>query len=1300
MKHVADPAAERVVERRVVHRPPPTEPAAPVPAQREVGESTTKPVRPLSVRTAVLLQRQAGNRATARLLAQRQKAPAPAPGNHRATPTDHSATAGPVPAAVDGLAVQRLVAGRGGPGQDPKFAALKQDVKSKQQTVGKHPPPQAEATAAQGAAKPPQDDKEAQGKAANAEKMNAAKPGDFNKEAFIKAVYDAIAKQAPKNLDEADKFGDSGKADAVKGEVQGKVGAGKETSAKAIETTTKAPPDTAAAKEKPVTPLQPDQPPPTPGAPNPDQAVPDKAPPAATDFSDGPNQVDKQMADAQVTEEQLAKSNEPEFTGALKDKKEGEAHAATAPGQVRAAEATTLSGAKAHAAQAGAAAMTTMTADRTKAGQQVGAGKEGAKGDDESKRAQVTATLQKVFDATKKDVEDILNGLDKKVDEKFSAGEKAARDAFTADYTRKIDAYKDKRYSGITGKLRWVKDQFAGLPDEVNVFYDQARQGYVNQMRNVISSVADVIGGELTRAKQRIATGRDQLQAEVKKLPADLQAIGKQAAGEFSSKFDELTQSVNDKGTQLVDTLASKYTEALKAVDDQIAGEKEKNKGLIAKAVDAVKGAIDTILKLKDLLLGVLAKAAQAVMAIIKDPIGFLGNLVSSVGAGLKAFMANIATHLQKGLVSWLLGAAAKAGLQLPAKFDLKGILLLIGSLLGLTWAAIRGRVVQRGVPEQAMSAVESSVPMVQKIQNEGIGGIWEEIKEKVGDLKENLLGKITEYLIPTVIIAGITWIVSLLTPASAFIKACKAIIDIVMFIVDRGAQIIAFVNAVLDAVIAIAGGGAGGVPGLIETALATAIPVLIGFLAALLGIGGLADKVKKFFQALSKPVMKAVDWVVDKIATFGKKIWAKLRGKSGKGGVGELSADKRAHLKQALAAARTATSRYRGSFVTATNLERILAPVRARFGLTVLRPQAQDRGWGAHAELNPVGDVPIGARVLDPVELAALHDAHTIAQGSVKQLRTAYKNRPVTPASFKGTVWQEILVVQKRCTTTGRDLKKLISTGSSKVDPIALGKQFSEVAADGAKLLADISTTVAAEQAAQTAILAAINTVVQDAETVLVAPDFKASVEARPAKYKGLEKRIKDGLGNVRKLLTKHRRSRGERAALDAAQVEARSLAGPLRGASAVGTNEVTSAQGRAQDRYRQISELCKNTTIAGRPGASVGDGSSEAALKQEARTGVPVGSPQGHHIKVRDAVRVLGEAVQELQEIKRFIQKIPSAPGAAVLIAQIDMYVADARERRIKLRAGLLVWDSRVVRYPTSWLSNGQSKSMPGWP
>ncbi len=104
---------------------------------------------------------------------------------------------------------------------------MKADVHGKQKVLAAHPPAKTEAAKAQGAAMPPQDDVEAQGKAANAEKMNAAKPGSFDKAGFIRAVNEAIAAQAPKNLDEADKFGDSGKSDAVKGRVQGQVGDGK-----------------------------------------------------------------------------------------------------------------------------------------------------------------------------------------------------------------------------------------------------------------------------------------------------------------------------------------------------------------------------------------------------------------------------------------------------------------------------------------------------------------------------------------------------------------------------------------------------------------------------------------------------------------------------------------------------------------------------------------------------------------------------------------------------------------------------------------------------------------------------------------------------------------------------------------------------------------------------------------------------------------------------------------------------------------------------------------------------------------
>lgn len=791
------------------------------------------------------LQRMAGNGAVSRLVAQRYTAPVKTP-----------------------------------PAQSARFRTMKADVAGKKTRLAAHAPAAAESKASQDAAVAPPDDKEAQGKAANAEKMNAAKPGEFDKKAFIDAVNKAIDSQAPKNLDEADKFAKSGKADQVKAEVDGKVTDGKETSAKDIDTATKAPPDTSAAKDKEVTPLSPDQAPGNPGAPSATDAVPEKQPAAVTDFSEGPAENDKAMADAEVTEEQLAKGNEPEFTEALSAKKTSEADAAKAPAKGKAAEDQQLSTAKENAAASGAQAMAGLTATRATAGKQVDGGKNDTKSKDEKKRAEVTAKLRHVYDGTKKDVEDTLSGLDKKVDSAFTSGEKSARDAFTADHKSRMKKYKDKRYSGLMGKGRWIKDKFAGLPKAANDLYQESRKLYVSRMQTVISSVADIIGAELGRAKARIAKGRTELKAEVDRLPADLKQFGEEAAKDFAGKFDDLEATVDEKSEQLVQDLAQKYTAALNKIDEEIKKLQEANKGLIDKAKDAIVGAIKTINELKNLLLGILAKAASAIMKIIKDPIGFLGNLVKAVGAGLNLFITNIADHLKTGVVSWLLGTAVKAGLDLPAKFDLKGIIQLIGSMLGLTWDNIRTRVTRKGVPDEAMSAVETSVPVAKNLAAEGPAGAVKEIQAETGDLKATILGKLTTYLIPTVLIAGITWIISLLNPASAFVRAVKGIIDIVTFIVTQGAQIADFVNAVLDAVIAIANGGQAGVPKLIEAALATSVPLLIGFLAALLGIGGLANKVKSVFQSVSRPVTRAIDKIVDFIAKKGKALWSKLRGK------------------------------------------------------------------------------------------------------------------------------------------------------------------------------------------------------------------------------------------------------------------------------------------------------------------------------------------------------------------------------------------------------------------------------------
>ncbi|MGW4732166.1 phage tail protein [Streptomyces shenzhenensis] len=843
MKAASEKPAKPTVSAKSAN-PAPERTPTPTPTPEEVPVPTPAG-RGLTPRSLQRLQSAAGNAAVSRLVAQRYAAPVKPPAS-----------------------------------QAPGMRRVNADIAAKKQKLATHKAATAESRSAQGAAKAPPDDKQAQGKAANAEKMNAAEPGEFDKAAFIAAVDDAIDAQAPKNLDEADKFADSGKADEIKGAVDGKVTEGKESSAQDIETTTTAAPDTSQAKEKQVTPMTPDRPPANPGAPDAADAVPQQQPPEVTDFSEGPRRTDQQMAEADVTEEQLARSNEPQFTEALGEKKKAEQHSATAPGQARAAEKQQLATAKAGAAAAGATAMAALTAKRGAAGREVDGGKGETKSKDEQKREEVTAKLQRVFDATQKDVKEILDGLDVKVDRQFEEGEKRARDAFNTDQKRRMKEYKDKRYGGFFGPAKWAKDKLMGMPEEANQLFQESRKLYVRLMQGVISSIADMIGRELGRAKARITRGRTDLKAEVDKLPADLRQFGEEAAQDFAAKFDDLEADVNDKSQELVQSLAQKYTQALNAVDEEIKKLQEANKGLVQKAVDAVVSVVQTIKELKDLLMGVLAKAASAITKIIKDPIGFLGNLVRSVGAGLQQFASNIATHLQSGLVSWLLGTSVKAGIEIPARFDLKGIIQIIASLLGLTWANIRARITRKGVPDQAMTEVEQSVPVAKALATEGPAGATKEIQAEVGDVKSTILEELKSYLIPTVIVAGITWILSLLNPASAFIRAVKAIIDIVTFIVTQGAQIVEFVNAVLDAVIAIASGGSAGVPKTIETALAASIPLLIGLLASLLGIGGLANKIRQTFQKVSRPVNRAIDKIVDKIAQFGKRVWSKTKKK------------------------------------------------------------------------------------------------------------------------------------------------------------------------------------------------------------------------------------------------------------------------------------------------------------------------------------------------------------------------------------------------------------------------------------
>ena len=147
--------------------------------------------------------------------------------------------------------------------------------------------------------------------------MDAQQAGSFDKKAFIAAVKAAIEAKSPKTLKEADDYTASGKAGEVKGEVL--VAQGTDDQGRDIEAATEAPPDQSKAIPKPVTPMaeeRPGQPAAVPAA----GAVPKPAPNEQVNLAAGTHEVNQEMAEAEVTEPQLAQSNEPEFQQALADK--------------------------------------------------------------------------------------------------------------------------------------------------------------------------------------------------------------------------------------------------------------------------------------------------------------------------------------------------------------------------------------------------------------------------------------------------------------------------------------------------------------------------------------------------------------------------------------------------------------------------------------------------------------------------------------------------------------------------------------------------------------------------------------------------------------------------------------------------------------------------------------------------------------------------------------------------------------------------------------------------------------------
>src|SRR5258706_2083047 len=94
-------------------------------------------------------------------------------------------------------------------------------------------------------------------------------------------------------------------------------------------------------------------------------------------------------------------------------------------------------------------------------------------------------------------------------------------------------------------------------------------------------------------------------------------------------------------------------------------------------------------------LVAIFGRASETFKIIIRVPVTFLRHLLAAVGQGIRQFMSNILVHLRDGVIAWLTGPVAQAGVQMPERWDLRGIIWFVLQILGLTWTRVREKLVR-----------------------------------------------------------------------------------------------------------------------------------------------------------------------------------------------------------------------------------------------------------------------------------------------------------------------------------------------------------------------------------------------------------------------------------------------------------------------------------------------------------------------------------------------------------------------------------------------------------------------------
>jgi hypothetical protein len=308
---------------------------------------------------------------------------------------------------------------------------------------------------------------------------------------------------------------------------------------------------------------------------------------------------------------------------------------------------------------------------------------------------------------------------------------------------------------------------------------------------------------------------------------------------------------------------------------------------LIAFVVEIVKIVVEVILIIMkfpfDLINKIIANAMKSFHLIKQDPIGFLKNLLRAIKEGFIQFFDNIVQHLLQGLVGWLTSELKDAGVPELKDLTLKGVISWVLEVLGISMEKIWERMAKHpkigpakvAKIRGAINTLTGIWTFIKDVQERGMAAIWDKIQEQLSNLWDTILNAVKDWIMEKIVNAIITKLLSMLDPTGimAVINSAIAIYKAVQSFKKYLMEMLQVLNSFVEGVAEIASGNTKKAADFLERTMARSLPIVIGFLANQVGLGGIGEKIGEMIGKAREMVEKAIDWLIDKAISIGGKL-------------------------------------------------------------------------------------------------------------------------------------------------------------------------------------------------------------------------------------------------------------------------------------------------------------------------------------------------------------------------------------------------------------------------------------------